>query len=128
MHDAERRVALRIPFQTTTGCGSRQRSSLTGGCANGIPLKVAPPGNDGSKPPCTDPAVTLTTGGAPPVAVNARQVKATREMVSKPGTNAAIFLLNILFLVADTLRQELFALFSRHWSGRIWFPAPRSDA
>src|SRR5512138_2741429 len=40
MHCALNSVALRSPCQFFTGCGSRQRRSPTGGCANGMPLKM----------------------------------------------------------------------------------------
>jgi hypothetical protein len=35
--------ALRTPVQSFTGWGSRQRRSPSGGCANGIPLKLRTP-------------------------------------------------------------------------------------
>ena len=40
--------ALRTPDQFFTGCGSRQRRSPTGGCANGMPLKLRTPSLGGA--------------------------------------------------------------------------------
>src|SRR5258707_1216789 len=43
MHRGPNWSALRLPVQFWMGCGSRQRSSPTGGCPNGMPLKVRTP-------------------------------------------------------------------------------------
>ena len=43
MHRGPNWSALRAPVQFLTGCGSRQRRSPTGGCANGMPLKLRTP-------------------------------------------------------------------------------------
>jgi hypothetical protein len=59
-HGAPNSVASRTPAHGVTGIGSRQRRSPMGGCANGIPLKTAPPFS--SVAPCTCPPVTATTG------------------------------------------------------------------
>ena len=40
MHAGANEMAWRVPFQGTTGCGSRQRSSPTGGAANGTPIYI----------------------------------------------------------------------------------------
>src|SRR5579863_4227905 len=43
MHRGPNWSALRAPVQLLTGWGSRQRRSPTGGCANGMPLKLRTP-------------------------------------------------------------------------------------
>ena len=63
-----------------------------------MPLKMPPPGSDGSNAPRMDPPVTLTMGGASPLFGGAAQRKARNEMKRQPGTNAAILLVNISVL------------------------------
>src|SRR5262249_30898376 len=53
-------VASRVPIHGLTGIGSRQRRSPTGGCANGIPRKAAPPLSSNAPRIC--PPVTETLG------------------------------------------------------------------
>lgn len=48
--------------QGLTGCGSRQRSGPTGGCANGMPLNAAPPPLEAT--PAIVPAGSVTVGGS----------------------------------------------------------------
>src|SRR5665213_524176 len=53
-------VASRTPVQGFAGSGSCQRRPATGGCANGMPLKTAPPSE--VTPPRRLPVFTLTVG------------------------------------------------------------------
>src|ERR1700741_2595872 len=56
-------TACLTPCQFLTGCGSRQRKSPVGGCANGIPLKMRTP--DGCVPrPSTVPLAVWTRSAA----------------------------------------------------------------
>src|SRR5690606_11801213 len=54
-HAAAKASALRVPDQAAGGCGSRQRSSPTGGAAKGIPRNTCRPSSSvpSSRPPCT---------------------------------------------------------------------------
>src|SRR6185436_15180556 len=60
MHAGANEVALRTPFQGTTGRGARHRSSPTGGAANGTLLYIV-------RPSCATPSMapdSIATGFA----------------------------------------------------------------
>src|SRR6476620_2318185 len=53
-------VAWRTPVHLAAGCGGRQRSSPTGGAANGTPLKETTPS---TASPCSSPLSIFTREG-----------------------------------------------------------------
>src|SRR4051812_48708841 len=69
-------VVCLIPLQGITGCGACQRSSPTGGAANGTPLKAATPL---STEPRTLPPVTSTCS----IAAVARPTRQTHKIASQ---------------------------------------------
>jgi hypothetical protein len=56
-------LALRTLFHFFTGCGSLQRNAPTGGCANGIPLKLRTAAAGGLSASMT-PSAVLTRSAA----------------------------------------------------------------
>ena len=82
--------ASRTPSQETTGAGGRQRSSPTGGAANGMPLNATTPATAASvpwtRPPVTATGVSAESASAaePPWAPAGAAPAASSPATSKP--------------------------------------------
>ena len=72
--------ALRAPVQFFTGCGSLHRSSPTGGCANGIPLKTRTPELEGTVDSTAPLAIfTRSEAEAPPAEMDPKDMAIARQ-------------------------------------------------
>src|SRR5262245_31863015 len=91
MHRGPNSSALRTPLQFFAGCGSRQRRSLTGGWANGMPLKLRTP-SFGAAFDCRMPLAVLTRSAANASWAAAAQITATGHINVKAFIDS-IFLL-----------------------------------
>ena len=75
--------ALRTPVQFFTGCGSRQRKSPMGGCANGSPLKLRTPSLGGTVDSTVPFAVFTRSAPKAGSAVAAQRAMAGRSVRAK---------------------------------------------
>src|SRR6059058_4272816 len=108
MHSAPNASAFFTPFHAGGGCGAFQRSSPTGGAANGMPLKTRTPS---TAVPAISPPSTLTVSEA---AAN-RQAHPTTVASKTIRPFDFIMLLRSRVKVRERLVQNAFRVFVVSW-------------